>query len=284
MKRAAALALAVCAAAAGAAPGGADLEAAALKTAQALGGVLRTCPVSFVQVGSPEKQCVGVNEGVEAARVRLNAAMADGLYGVWRSRDGQRSVYNWLKTAGGHVYLRLQPDPDGRVQTLVYLDLPPEQPHGAPVASPAPEPKAETTQIGNVTLTPVAPADGAPETSAPPSAPVTTLPADTSSPAPAEGAAPAAPVPAPVPFGRTLKVQNARLNGPDVLAVQNRLIALMRPQRPGQGDGWYGPITAQTVRVFQAANGLPATGVVDRDTWNRLFSEAAQGFDAPVLP
>ena len=279
MKRAVALAsFAVCAAAAGAAPGGADLEAAALKTAQTLGGVLRACPASFGQIGSPDKQCVGVGDTVEAARVRLNEAVAGDLYGVWRSRDGQRSVYNWLNTAGGHVYLRLQPDPDGRAQTLVYLDLPPQQPAAVPEAG------AEATMIGSVTLTPV----GTPAV-APALPPVTPVggPAEATAPAPASpppADAAAAATLAPVPFGRSLKVQNARLNGPDVLAVQNRLIALMRPQRQGRGDGWYGPITAQTVLVFQSANGLPPTGVVDRETWQRLFSPGAAAFDAPVLP
>lgn len=295
MKRAAALALAVCAAAAGAAPGGADLEAAALKTAQTLGGVLRACPASFGQVGSPDKQCVGVGDTVEAARVRLNEAVADDLYGVWRSRDGQRSVYNWLKTAGGHVYLRLQPDPDGRAQTLVYLDLPPQQPANPDAANP--DAGDGATTIGSVTLTPVetpvaAPANPAVTPAGHSAGATAPAPAPEQAPSPATVAVPAPPPAAaaapaslaPVPFGRTLKVQDARLHGPDVLAVQNRLIALMRPQRAGQGDGWYGPITSQTVRVFQSANGLPATGVVDRDTWQRLFSAGAAAFDAPVLP
>lgn len=283
MKRAPVLALALLAATASAAPGGPDLEAAATRTAQTLGGVLRDCPASFAGIGFPEKQCVGVGDTVEAARVALAAALADDLYGVWRSRDGQRSVYNWLRTAGGYVYLRLQPDPDGQAQTLVYLDLPPE-PTGAaqPGHSPAATPPAEATQIGSVTLTPAVSGPPAPEPSAQPAPD-----ANTAANGAANGAAntvAAAPELAPLPFGRTLRLQDSRLNGPDVLAVQNRLITLMLPARPGQGDGWYGPVTAQTVRVFQRANGLPVTGVVDRVTWERLFSVRAQRFDAPATP
>jgi hypothetical protein len=289
MKRAPVLALALLATTAGAAPGGADLESAATRTAQTLGGVLRDCPASFAGIGTPEKQCVGLGEGVEAARVNLNSALADDLYGVWRSRDGQRSVYNWLKTSGGYVYLRLQPDPDGHARTLIYLDLPPESTGaaqtGGPVTETAP---AGATQIGGVTLTPAVSSPSAPEPSVQPKAPsaAQTVPAQVQSPPAGDkvSAPPAAAELAPVPFARPLKVQAQRLNGPDVLAVQNRLIALMRPARPGQGDGWYGPVTAQTVRAFQRANGLTVSGVVDRMTWQRLFSARAQGFDAPTVP
>ncbi|GGO20919.1 peptidoglycan-binding domain-containing protein [Deinococcus humi] len=293
MKRAVPLALALLTAIAGAAPGGADLEEAAMRTAQTLGGVLRDCPASFARIGFPEKRCVGVGDTVEVARAGLNSAMANDLYGVWRSRDGQRSVYNWLKTAGGYIYLRLQPDPDGRAQTLLYLDLPPEQTGAAQTDRPATETTpAAATQIGGVTLTPAVSAPHASEASSHPETVAPSQPAQT--PPPTAGdtasvAAAATPSPgvaelAPVPFGRTLRLQEERLNGPDVLAVQNRLIALMRPARPGRGDSWYGPVTAQTVRVFQKANGLPVTGVVDRVTWERLFSAQAQRFDAPAIP
>ncbi|CAM3517498.1 peptidoglycan-binding domain-containing protein [Deinococcus frigens] len=303
MKRAAALAFSLLVATAATAPGRTDLEAAATQSAQMLGGVLRDCPTSFAGIGTPEKQCVGVGNTVEDARLKLSAALPKELYGVWRSRDGQRSVYNWLRTAGGYVYLRLQPDPNGRAQTLIYLDLPPAQSEAGSDASPP----NDGTQIGGVTLTPAAsappkpatPAEAAapaaPTSAASPSAetPPSPQPSDstakptapTRKTAPTSDAAVAAtPNLAPVPFGRALKLQNRRLNGPDVLAVQNRLIALMRPQRAGQGDGWYGPVTTQTVRAFQQANGLPVTGVVDRKTWERLFSASAQHFDAPRTP
>ena len=89
---------------------------------------------------------------------------------------------------------------------------------------------------------------------------------------------------APVPFGRVLQLQTGRMNGPDVRAVQNRLIALMRPARSGQGDGWYGPVTTAAVRAFQAANSLPATGQVDRATWAPLFSPDARTYTPPKTP
>ncbi|MDV6373001.1 peptidoglycan-binding domain-containing protein [Deinococcus arenicola] len=301
MMRVAVLSFTLLVTAATAAPGGADLEAAALKTAQTLGGVLRDCPANFGQVGTPQKQCVGVGEGVEAARLKLNTALPKEFYGVWRSRDEQRSVYNWVRTAGGYVYLRLQPDPDGRAQTLIYLDLPPAQAGAGPDgAASAGTPAVKASQADSMTLTPIRPTSAAPaqptpaQTSPIQTAPVqtnvevVTAPSGQANPQDSTAAAPtpAAPGPnlAPVPFVRNLAVQNRRFNGPDVLAVQNRLIALMRPQRAGQGDGWYGPVTANTVRVFQKAHGLPATGVVNRATWDRLFSGTTQGFDAPGTP
>ena len=42
----------------------------------------------------------------------------------------------------------------------------------------------------------------------------------------------------------------------------------------------FGPVTEANVIVFQLANGLNPTGVVDRATWNALFAPGAKYFDA----
>lgn len=277
MKVPAALLALLLAAPALAAPGPGDVERAATRAAQALDGVLRGCPASFARVGTPGKRCVGVAGTVEEARTRLGAALGDDLYGVWRSRDEQRSVYNWVRTPGGYVYLRLQPDPEGRAQTLVYLDAPPESATqgsgGSRVTTTAPSPRASSTQTPGTRPATSAPAPAARPT---PSAQQTTSPDQTArTPTPA-----AAPSPARAPFTRLLRLTDPRLNGEDVRAVQDRLIALTRPSGGGRGDGWYGPVTAATVRAFQAANGLPVTGQVDRATWNALFSPQAKTFPA----
>lgn len=300
MRFRAALIAALLSASAQAAPAGADLERAATRVAQTLDGVLRNCPAVFAKVGTDSKRCVGSGLSVEQVRVKLGAALGGDLYGVWRSRDEQRSVYNWIRTPAGFVYLRLQADPDGRAKTLVYLDVPLESSgSAAPTpASPASPPAGAggSTQIGSVTLTPAAPADPAKgplkgESAAPAPAqaePAKTEPVRPEPPRP--GAAPpaaaaqfpgAAPSLAPVPFRRVLQLQAKRLNGSDVVAVQNRLISLMRPRPAGRGDGWYGPITAATVRAFQKANGLIPTGRVDQRTWDALFSPAAKTFSPP---
>ncbi len=41
---------------------------------------------------------------------------------------------------------------------------------------------------------------------------------------------------------------------------------------PPVPDGFYGPVTAQAVTVFQEAQGLPPTGDTDRATWDALHS------------
>ncbi|THF83624.1 peptidoglycan-binding protein [Deinococcus sp. KSM4-11] len=252
-----------------AAPAGPDVERVAVRAAQALDGVLRSCPASFSKIGTDAKACVGVGGTVEEVRVTLGAAFSGELYGVWRSRDGQVSVFNWVATTAGHVYLRVQPDPDGRAQSLVYLDVPPDSSGSASPGS--------GTQLGSVTLTPVPGSAGSP--AADPASTVPQAPAGT----PDAGTAPVAAdkAGAPVPFRRTLGVATPRMSGPDVLAVQNRLISLMRPARPGRGDGWFGPVTAATVRAFQGANGLPVTGKVDRATWDALFSASARPYTPP---
>jgi len=61
--------------------------------------------------------------------------------------------------------------------------------------------------------------------------------------------------------------------GSKVIKVQQRLGI--------RADGDYGPQTKATVKAWQKANGLPPTGVVDSDTWNRMFDSVA---DVEVTP
>ena len=48
---------------------------------------------------------------------------------------------------------------------------------------------------------------------------------------------------------------------------------------PGEIDGMNGDNYRRAVRAFQQANNLPATGILDADTWNALISNALE----PVL-
>ncbi|MFC4639917.1 peptidoglycan-binding domain-containing protein [Deinococcus hohokamensis] len=274
-----------------AAPSAAQVEQAAIRVAATLDGVLRDCPASYAKVGTPDKVCVGAPQTVEQVRSRLSSAHGADLQGVWRSRDAQRSVYNWLRTPGGYVYLRVQADPDGRAQSLIYLDAPPDTASAAK-AEPA-QVTVTRSEVGPVTIArpaPVKPAapvkpvvpvkPAAPVKTPAPAAPKPAAPKPATQPTPAPQGA-AVPSLAPVAFSRVLELQDPRMNGADVRAVQNRLIALTIGSAGGQGDGWYGPVTAATVRAFQAANGLPVTGRVDRATWALLFSAAARAFTAP---
>ncbi len=64
---------------------------------------------------------------------------------------------------------------------------------------------------------------------------------------------------------RVLRVTRPNMSGPDVLAVQQALAS--RGFSPGPLDGIYGPRTAAAVRAFQAANGLPVTGITCGQTY-----------------
>lgn len=83
-------------------------------------------------------------------------------------------------------------------------------------------------------------------------------------------------------FRRSLRLSTPRMNGEDVRALQNRLMDVSKTARGKGGDGWYGPVTEANVMVFQTANGLRPSGVVDQATWERLFSSSARSFDAKL--
>jgi len=252
-------------------PTPADIDAAALKVAETLDGVLRNCPAAYAPIGTPGKRCVGVAGDVETVRAQLGADLGADLYGVWRSRDDQRTVFNWLKMPSGTVYLRIASDEAASGRSLVYLDAP-----TVPAAALTPQPASQSTkQAASSPATKAA-------TTAPPASRPPTPTFQATSPS-AEGSAPRKTLPALASgpaFSRTLQLAAPRLNGPDVRAAQNRLIALTLGGQGGQGDGWYGPNTAKTVRDFQGANQLKVTGVIDRATWNALFSPDARKFRA----
>ncbi|MDO4867840.1 MAG: peptidoglycan-binding protein [Clostridia bacterium] len=71
------------------------------------------------------------------------------------------------------------------------------------------------------------------------------------------------------------EVVTANSSDPDeVLRLQRRLYMLYFLGKYGV-DGIYGETSAAAVTAFQAANGLPETGVADRATQERLFSQDA---------
>jgi GH24 family phage-related lysozyme (muramidase) len=75
---------------------------------------------------------------------------------------------------------------------------------------------------------------------------------------------------------RVLKLHD---NGADVIEAQgllNRAGAILDP------DGSYGGGTEAVVREFQAANGLPVTGTIDADTWQKLRGLPEPSPDIPT--
>ncbi len=74
---------------------------------------------------------------------------------------------------------------------------------------------------------------------------------------------------------RVLLLQEPRLVGTDVRAVQQRLVDLGYTE-VGAVDGIFGPLTEAAVRNFQAVNEDTDDGIVDEQTWTLLFSAEAR--------
>ena len=68
--------------------------------------------------------------------------------------------------------------------------------------------------------------------------------------------------------------------GDDVLALQRRLREL--GYFAGTADGAFGPDTAAALVAFQRDNGLLESGMLDRITFDALFSEDARPYEAPA--
>ena len=193
-----------------------------------------------VRQASASARCVTSDLNVAATRKALSAASKLSLYGAWRT-DGQGRVYNWVTLPSGYVNIGIVPGSDGAGTSLILLTPSAQKPAPQPAAT---QPAAQP-------------------------------------PSPRPPTATKAQAPAPVPaFKRALRLTHPRMNGADVRQLQLRLMVVSKVD-PGQGgDGWFGPVTEAHVIVFQMANGLKPTGVVDLTTWNALFSANAKYFDA----
>jgi Putative peptidoglycan binding domain/Transglycosylase SLT domain len=71
-------------------------------------------------------------------------------------------------------------------------------------------------------------------------------------------------------FTRNISFQSPLMRGPDVLAAQRALRSL--GSSDVLPDGLYGSQTAAGVSAFQRQNAINPTGVVDRETWDKLFT------------
>lgn len=76
--------------------------------------------------------------------------------------------------------------------------------------------------------------------------------------------------------GAPLRILLTRRNGRERLVDVQTLLAGLGYD-PGPVDGYMGPKTARAVRAFQAAQDLPASGIVTGDTVTALFRAAGRG-------
>jgi hypothetical protein len=54
--------------------------------------------------------------------------------------------------------------------------------------------------------------------------------------------------------------------------LQRRLTELGYGEADSDRDGWYGELTMEAVKAFQGDNSLEATGLMDADTFKRIFA------------
>lgn len=278
---------------------GLQAQRAASLVAQAAGATVRPCPPDGAGA-----VCLLAAQSGGAVRDRLDAALTGRWAGPW-TQDGA-VARNVLRHEGGLVGVSVQGREDGASE--VRLDA-------SPLGLARAAQSGERGQVGELPVIPALPAEteatadpevttedpavaAAEDVEAPPRTedapsgtpaapaqnPGVPAPAPSGPPSPDVAPAPSAAPPAqaeknPDGFRRPLALREARQNGEDVRRVQNRLVDVAGMPRGRGGDGWYGPTTQATVRAFQAANGLPVTGVVDRTTWNVLFSARARAFD-----
>jgi hypothetical protein len=71
-------------------------------------------------------------------------------------------------------------------------------------------------------------------------------------------------------FSRVLELNTKRMNGPDVEALQKRLLYLGF-SGVGEADGYYGPKTEEIIKTIQKFAGFDENGKVDRTLWDFIF-------------
>ena len=81
-------------------------------------------------------------------------------------------------------------------------------------------------------------------------------------------------------FNRVIELKNPRMSGPDVLALQNRLLELTFYEL-GVADGYYGPMTEGVIKKIQTLWNWPVTGIVNKEIWDRVFSGWEGGYWLP---
>jgi hypothetical protein len=73
-------------------------------------------------------------------------------------------------------------------------------------------------------------------------------------------------------FTRTIELQTKKMNGPDIVKIQNRLLSLGFSEI-GEADGYYGQLSEGTIKSVQKYLGFNQNGKVDRLLWSTIFND-----------
>ena len=146
--------------------------------------------------------------------------------------------------------------PAGEAVETVEVAAEPE-PYVAPVPEPEPEPEPAPAQESAVAAEPEqvpAPAPKAKAKPAPVSHVVTNADAD------------------PVYLASCVYQNKYARKSLTVHHLQRRLVELGYNDAEGDKDGWYGELTALSVSAYQKDCGLESTGMMDADTFTKVFA------------
>lgn len=81
---------------------------------------------------------------------------------------------------------------------------------------------------------------------------------------------------------RTLKVTSPRMNGSDVIYIQNKLIE-MGFSEIGEIDGYYGPKTEEAIKEFQELVGIKSSGIVSQKEYDFFESKTSDLIMSGIL-
>jgi len=73
-------------------------------------------------------------------------------------------------------------------------------------------------------------------------------------------------------FNRIIAVVTPRMEGEDVLELQNRLLSLGFGE-VGEADGYYGPATEGVIKNIQSLSGFESNGKVDKTFWDFILDD-----------
>ena len=78
-------------------------------------------------------------------------------------------------------------------------------------------------------------------------------------------------------FNRIIKLTNPRMEGQDILSLQNHLVLLGFNELESE-NGYYGQITEGIIKIIQSFFGFNPNGEIDKDLWDCIFDNNNNSF------